>query len=71
MSRITEAVPLLPHTSLWLTKDKFIFPTEKNTESLLLASEKFGLDMNAEKAKYNFMSRQQNARKKRQHEDSA
>jgi hypothetical protein len=49
MSRITGAVPLHPHTPLWLVKDKFIFPTEKNTESLLLVSKKFGLDMNAEK----------------------
>ena len=63
MSRITGAVPLLPHTPLWLVKDKFILPTEKNIESLLLVSKKFGLDMNAEKTLYNFISHQQNAGK--------
>jgi hypothetical protein len=63
MSRKTGAVPLLPHTPLWLAKDKFVFPTEKNTESLILASKTFGLDMKAEKTKYNFLFRKQNAGK--------
>jgi hypothetical protein len=63
MSKIAGAVPPLPNTPLWLSNDKFIFPTEKNTESLLLASKKFGVDINAEKTKYNFMSCEQNAEK--------
>jgi hypothetical protein len=46
ISRITGAVPP-PHTPLWREKDKFIIPTQKNTDCLLLASKKIGLDMSA------------------------
>jgi len=39
------------------------FIQRKKTESLLLASKKFGVNINAAKTKYNFMSCQQNAGK--------
>jgi hypothetical protein len=40
-----------------------IYTIRKNTEALLIASKKVGLEVNAEKTKYVVMSRDQNAEK--------
>jgi hypothetical protein len=41
--------------------DGSIYTIRKNTEALLIASKEIGLEVNAEKAKYMVMSRDQNA----------
>jgi hypothetical protein len=56
---------LLVHADDVNILSKSIYTIRKNTDALLIVNKEIGLEVNAEKAKYMVMSRDQNARQNR------